>query len=135
MLASPRAVAAATVEPEPMKGSRITPSPRGKAARTSCVLRSARRQRVDQISKRLQSRDSAETTGPPLAEVVLNSSFARLAEDAPRVPTGSGQRPALGAVVGRRDAPHSPPPALHLLEFRHRVFEKPIRWIRNHGMN
>src|SRR5438128_7642058 len=51
------------------------------------VLRSARRQGVDQISKRLQSRDSAETTGPPLAEVVLNSSFARLAEEAPTFPT------------------------------------------------
>src|SRR5439155_9620871 len=34
---------------------------------------------------------SAETTGPPLAEVVLNSSFARLAEEAPRFPTGSRQ--------------------------------------------
>ena len=36
MLARPIAVAAAIVEPDPMKGSRITPSPNGRAARTIC---------------------------------------------------------------------------------------------------
>lgn len=36
MLRSPQAEAAAVVDPEPMNGSRMTPSPSGSAARTSC---------------------------------------------------------------------------------------------------
>ena len=40
MLLKPIAVAAATVDPEPMNGSRMTPLPRGRAAWTSCRMKS-----------------------------------------------------------------------------------------------
>src|SRR2546427_5149470 len=45
------------------------------------MLRPARWQGINQVSKRFLSGDAAQTTGPPLAEIILYPSLARFTEE------------------------------------------------------
>src|SRR2546423_1792825 len=53
------------------------------------ALLASRNRRFDHVSKRLILRYASQSTGPPLAEIVLHAPLARLAEQAPRLPAGA----------------------------------------------